>query len=86
MNEIEWDAEHTKRYLEKLKDVPGWCLETAALCLHNQEFGFTREDVEAIQHALAHRGVEQGSTEWDRWKKLGELADRIEALLPPEAP
>lgn len=48
--------------------------------------GFTQEDVAAIKHAVAHRGLEQGCTEWDTWRRLEELASRIEALLPASAP
>ena len=44
----------------------------AALCLHGEPFGFTREDVERLRY-LAR--FEDG---------LDTIADRIEALLPPE--
>ena len=49
----------------------------AALCLYEQEFGFTREDVDVLrgisrcEFAPGHDG-------------LDSLADRIEALLPPK--
>ncbi len=56
----------------------------AALCLKDQPFGFTRKDVQAVQlaarKARQRRGVE-GSGYADY---LDKLADRIEALLPPE--
>jgi len=51
---------------------------TAALCLHNQDFGFTREDVKLVHSVGAwhdNAGV---------MVSLRNLADRIEALLPPE--
>jgi hypothetical protein len=46
----------------------------AALCLYGQPFGFTRSDVEAIRRP-----------HWPaNWDRIDDLADRIEALLPPE--
>lgn len=53
----------------------------AALCLHGQPFGFTREDVELLR-AVAD-AIQYDPTE-DR--VLRSLAKRIEALLPPETP
>lgn len=44
----------------------------AALCLHEQPFGFTRDDVDELWSAIANG-----------WDGLKSLADRIEALLPP---
>ncbi len=52
----------------------------AALCLHDQPFGFTREDAEwcvAASYAFANPHLK---------RNLLSLADRIEALLPPESP
>lgn len=49
----------------------------AALCLHGQDFGFTREDVALLR--FWGRGPE-GDV---RVRGLLNLADRIEALLPP---
>jgi len=48
----------------------------AALCLHDQPFGFTREDVEFLRDM---------ASEWasEEYEYLN-LADRIDALLPPE--
>ena len=55
----------------------------AALCLADQPFGFTHEDVRVLR----------GLASWvpHEWQPDGErvlrsLADRIEALLPPEVP
>jgi len=45
----------------------------AALCLHNQPFGFTREDVKLLR-AFANLCTSD----------FRNLADRISALLPPE--
>ena len=55
----------------------------AALCLHGQPFGFTREDVDLC--AVASMEAEDGDcpAEAARWQSL---ADRIASLLPPEAP
>ena len=61
----------------------------AALCLHDQDFGFTRLDVTSL------RWEAEGT--YDRSLPLSndlnvsarfkfDLADRIEALLPPENP
>ena len=48
----------------------------AALCLHNQPFGFTREDVEMLlEPSLSPEG---------QMEEREDLARRIEALLPPE--
>ena len=49
-----------------------------ATLLHGQPFGFTREDVEAL------RQDGWGYDEVHDQAKLDDLADRIEALLPPE--
>lgn len=51
----------------------------AALCLHGQPFGFTREDVEIVTSgALMFRDGTDSRID------LLALADRIESLLPPE--
>ncbi len=59
----------------------------AALCLHNQPFGFTREDVELLQEAvIMERGFCDGLP-WSNDRKtemLVDVADRIGALLLPE--
>lgn len=44
----------------------------AALALYGQPFGFTRKDVKALRHL--------------GWPAYEGIADRIEALLPPEIP
>lgn len=51
----------------------------AALNLVGQPFGFTRRDVDAIRIA-----AESANTP-AHYEALHDLADRIEALLPPEA-
>ena len=59
----------------------------AARLLHGQPFGFTREDVHAIRSA-----ADSIDSEWNVGARsdfplvvhLDALADRIEALLPPE--
>lgn len=51
----------------------------AALCLYGQPFGLTREDVKTLR--TFRRQMLATSEEWARVK---DLADRIEALLPPE--
>lgn len=58
----------------------------AALCLHEQEFGFTREDLTMLDHLSAVWCNEAcGCNTEDEYFLLAiSLADRIEALLPPE--
>lgn len=51
----------------------------AALALHGQPFGFTREDVSDL---LWIRGTHP---DIDLGERMTSLANRIEALLPPEA-
>jgi hypothetical protein len=65
----------------EIKEVV-WHLDELKVNIHGQEFGFTREDVKRLRQ------------EWeDEWSGVSEpnngtfmldLADRIEALLPPE--
>ena len=66
----------------------------AALCLHNQPFGFTREDVDLIKYAcIVSRikmekslklGMEnQADADLVTIRTYRSLKDRIEALLPP---
>jgi hypothetical protein len=60
--------------------TPEQCYGTAAILLHEQPFGFTREDVALLRKAAG--GADAYTTdEWSRWDSL---ADRISALLPPE--
>jgi len=57
----------------------------AALCLHGQPWGFTRDDVQALRDMPPipwRYGGEGGVEAVEVW--LNDLADRIEALLPPE--
>ncbi len=59
------------------RDLPA----LAALCLHGQPFGFTREDVivlRAMQDRINFEALDRGIP------SVKDLADRIEALLPPE--
>lgn len=67
---------------EIVNDFPHSCAGNsrhalAALCLHGQPFGFTREDVRALWCIATN---EDGPI--DTW--LESLIARIEALLPPE--
>lgn len=54
----------------------------AALALHGQPFGFTREDVAALWFVIQEREGLVGAPQ----HTLRSLAERIEALLPPETP
>ncbi len=57
----------------------------AALCLHNQPYGFTHEDVRTLRAA-----GEESEAFYDGYDantaRLRSLASRIAALLPPEKP
>ncbi len=55
----------------------------AAFSLHNQPFGFTREDVELIR-AVAYESLIEMLPLKSRAAVLDSLADRLSALLPPE--
>ena len=59
---------------ENIEDPHG----VAALCLYGQPFGFTMEDVEALRYEAEY------ATNGSQAVRLFGLADRIEALLPPE--
>lgn len=57
----------------------------AALALHGQPFGFTRDDVDelrVVQSWCSSQG-DIDSPYMETWVRM--LADRIEALLPPES-
>lgn len=66
----------------------------AAILLYGQPFGFTREDVEALQFEgndlLAWAGDAETDEERQRMNRHGfqllNVASRIAALLPPETP
>lgn len=51
----------------------------AAYCLHNQPYGFTREMLGMLRNAQESWYPVSGRQAWR------EIADRIEALLPPES-
>ncbi len=53
----------------------------AALCLHDQPFGFTAHDVETLRHSVDD--LERAGSFAFAFV-LGTIADRIAALLPPE--
>ncbi len=68
----------------------------AAICLHGHPFGFTREDVSLLRtEAKKAIGAPSGrpgrptvayafGSRGSPYQRLEDLADRIEALLPPE--
>lgn len=63
----------------------------AALALRGQPFGLEREDVELLRwlHTFVRdHDLRKVTHEWDKYgrdlKRIAALADRIEALLPPE--
>ena len=67
-------------------DTEAYCADDirhalAALCLHDQPFGFTREDVDLVSCEAMNSQDNGNPTEAGMFQSL---ADRIEALLPPE--
>lgn len=62
--------------------APGLRHAAAALCLHGQPYGFTREDADSLRR-VADQMLEHAG-EWYEWAH--GLADRIAALLPEEEP
>lgn len=77
----EWVAALQRRDFEYFADTEGVSAHgKAALCLYQQPFGFTREDVANLHEDIAD---EWSDTEHRRW--LQSLAARISALLPPDA-
>lgn len=62
----------------------------AAMCLHNQPFGFTWADVEDLRQAARDRRLRHLSHGHRHGEAIANalesLADRIEALLPPREP
>jgi hypothetical protein len=76
--------------LEEFAFVDGERHVVAALALHGMPFGFTREDVLALDALLEMAyeafGGHAPSTEADRdWQRGKGIRARIAALLPPEA-
>lgn len=76
--DIGWNAEQdivvesVRRLASNLRPA------VAALALYGQTFGFTREDVTQLRFLAATDG-------WEAFREFAiGLADRIEALLPPE--
>jgi hypothetical protein len=62
-----------------------WEYAQAALYLYNQEFGFTREDVDELRFLAADCYSNSLPTDNTSCCELiDNLADRIEALLPPD--
>lgn len=56
----------------------------AACCLHGQPFGFSRDDVSALRHFYGFLTRSLDYPDGSFGHKINNLADRIEALLPPE--
>lgn len=72
------------KFLGYGENKPNDLYRMAALCLHNQEFGFTRGNVEMLRDV--GESVSALGRPWDveRHEAANHLADLIEALLPPE--
>ena len=61
----------------------------AALALYGQPFGFTRDHVTVLRHMAKWTDMDdvfarEENLHWEPTAVLSSLADRIEALLPPE--
>jgi hypothetical protein len=57
----------------------------AALALHGQPFGFTREDVIALERTIASAQYHVGRGEVaDYIERAKSISDKLDALLPPE--
>lgn len=78
----QWETWERESVLQHFSDEQRWGI--AAMALRNQPFGFTREDVGALRTAAGI--VEDEATENPERlaSTIRSLADRIEALLPPE--
>ena len=99
----EWAKVREPLVVEWAQDLPPKRLDQefrhglAARCLHEQEFGFTREDVDRHRatlpdtmpkHPSHHETILAYNTlvEWinSRVAWRNSMADRLEVLLPPE--
>lgn len=76
-------AHDTSQHLMTYLDEPYRHHALAALALHGQHFGFTREDIRAINRALESHELFRYTMQ-EEADTLESLAARIEALLPPE--
>ena len=65
-------------------DDPKHRHQYAALALHNQPFGFTREDVKNLRFIYDMAYVPHSGVSDAELAALDSLIDRISALLPPE--
>ena len=71
------EEENPGRWITLTLPVDG--ARVAALCLHEQPFGFTQEDVDGLRIMMQREGPRI-----HMYGSVATLADRIEALLPPE--
>ena len=69
-------------------EIDGWSIgdtarhALAALCLHGQPFGFTRDDADALVRAIGALGYLQGETYLTAYN-LRTVLRKVRALLPP---
>lgn len=79
---IDEDGEPIREHSERLSRIKHERRhEIAALCLLEQPFGFTWEDEQLLRVVMEHVQHEEWGESWV--DDLTDLADRIEALLPP---
>ena len=80
----EWEFEMGKRFFEILHANPEWAHKLAAVHLYNQSFGFTREDVIWVKDVAEWLDKDSLNPVACSGGPFYDLAERIEALLPPE--
>lgn len=77
---------HKVRWCNAIKEEDCESGREVALALYGQPFGFTREDVKVIRAAIPWIHQRWDESVRPEMELLASLADRIEALLPPEEP
>ena len=90
MDAEEWTEVLTNKYspmplnVDEEYDLCDTPHATAAQCLYLQPFGFTRKDAEFLRMIAHYIGNDFDVTAEEHADGLRSVADRIEALLPPE--
>lgn len=85
-----WNASPDPEMIGHGEEGPKGLHRIAARALHGQPFGFTRDDVDRLRKAHPFTMTFPDGTEvagvqldWVTAEQVADLADRIEALLPP---
>lgn len=79
-------AEEWEPIVQRRRDfgIPEIIHRNAAIALYGQPFGFTREDVKLVRDVEAVNDSDMYALSDEYLARYRDLADRIEALLPPE--